>query len=282
MEVVMRALVAALLLGCVVTAPADAQFGIGKRVKNAAANAVGAGGAGGKVETGRVAFDADVLEITEARLAQLLKGLEAESQVIARMQSPDQERVRTQNEALQQNYDKARADYDRRQAVFERCAEPEQKRGEADMRRVAAGAPDSAAMKRIADRMLAARNQGNMTELQRLADSVGRASMAISSRAQTAAQGGNDRIVQKCGQPPVEPEQPTMAPLLSASDVRAAGLTASGFTDRQYAIMRERILPFVNSKGRTSAGVVYTAGEAGVLNAHVDDLAKYVELFQRY
>jgi hypothetical protein len=239
-------------------------------------------GSGGKVETGRVAFDADVLEITEARLTQLLTGLEAESQVIARMQSQDQERIQKQNEARQQNYDTARSEYDRKQAAFERCAEPEQKRGEAEMRGVAAGAPDSAALKRLADRMLAARNQGNLTELQRLADSVGRASMALSNRAQSAAQGGNERIVQKCGQPPVEPDQPTMAPLLSAGDVRAAGLTASGFTDRQYAIMRERILPFVSSKGRSNAGAVYTAGEAAVLNAHLDDLSKYVELFQRY
>ena len=111
---------------------------------------------------------------------------------------------------------------------------------------------------------------------------MGRASTAISNRAQAAAQGGNDRIVQKCGQPPVEPEQPAMAPLLSAGDVRAAGLKASGFTDRQYAVMRERILPFVNSKGRTNAGAVYTAGEAAVLKAHLDDLTKYAELFQRY
>jgi hypothetical protein len=279
----MRVLVAALLLGLVVAGPAEAQFGgIGKRVRNAAASAAGAPGAGGKVETGRVAFDADVLEITEARLTWLLKGLEAESQVIAQMQSPDQERIQKQNEALQQNYDKARADYDRRQAVYERCAEPEQQRGEAEMRGVAAGAPDSAAVKRLADRMLAARNQGNMTELQRLADSVGRASMALSNRAQATAQGGNERIAQKCGQPPAEPEQPTMAPLLSAGDVRAAGLKASGFTDRQYAVMRERILPFVNSRGRTSAGAVYTAGEAAVLNAHLDDLTRYTELFQRY
>lgn len=279
----MRVIVAALLLGLVVTTPAEAQFGgIGKKVRSAAANAAGVPGGSGKVETGRVAFDADVLEITEARVTQLLRGLEAESQVIARMQSPEQERLQKQNEALQQNYDKARTEYDRGQAAFERCAEPERARGEAEMRGVAAGAPDSAAMQRVADRMLAARNQGNIAELQRLADSVGRASMALSNRAQSTAQGGNERIVQKCGQPPVEPGQPTMAPLLSAGDIRAAGLKASGFTDRQYAIMRERILPFVSSKGRSNAGAVYTAGEATVLNAHLDDLTKYAELFQRY
>lgn len=278
----MRVLVAALLLGCVVTTPAAAQFGIGRRVKSAAASAAGVGGSVGKVETGRVAFDADVLEITEARIGQLLKGLAAESEVITRMQSQDQERIQKQNESLQQNYDKARAEYDRKQAAFERCAEPERQRGEAEMRGVAAGAPDSAAMQRVAERMMTARSQGNMTELRRLADSVGRASMALSNRAQTTAQGGNDRIVQKCGQPPAEPEPPTMAPLLSAGDVRAAGLKASGFTDRQYAVMRERILPFVSSKGKTNAGAVYTAGEAAVLNAHLNDLTRYAELFQRY
>ena len=35
----MRAVVAALLFGCLVAAPAEAQFGLGKRIKNAAASA---------------------------------------------------------------------------------------------------------------------------------------------------------------------------------------------------------------------------------------------------
>jgi hypothetical protein len=278
----MRVLAAALLLGCVVTLPAEAQFGIGKRVKNAAASAAGVGGSGGKVETGRVAFDADVLEITEARMGQLLRGLAAESETIARMQSPDQERIRKQNEKLEADYTKAREDYDRRSAAFERCAEPERKQAEAEMKGVAAGAPDSAALRRVADRMMAARNQGNLAEVQRLADSVGRASMALASRATATAEGGNDRIVKKCGPPPVEPERPTPAPLLTAGDVRAAGLAASGFTDRQYAVMRERVLPFVASKGKSNAGAVYTESEAAVLKAHLDELTKYADIFQRF
>lgn len=277
------ALSVAIALGLVTTTPAHAQFGIGKRIKSAAAGAAGvSSGPNGKVETGRVAFDADVLEITEARLGQFLKGLDAEQQVIARMQSQDQERVRKQNETLQQNYDKAREDYERKSETYERCAEPERKRGEAEMQGVAAGAPDSASVAKIGQRMMAARNSGNIAEVQRLADSIGRASMAMSNRAQTAAQGGNDRITQKCGTQPVEPEHPTMAPLLTASDVRAAGLKASGFTDRQYAVMRERILPFVLSKGKNNAGAVYTETEAAALKAHLADLTKYTELFQRY
>jgi hypothetical protein len=277
------ALPAAIVLGLVFTAPAHAQFGIGKRIKSAAASAAGvSSGPGGKVETGRVAFDADVLEITEARLGQFLKGLDAEQQVIARMQSQDQERIRKQNDALQQSYDKAREDYERKSEVYERCAEPERKRGQADMQGVAAGAPDSASVAKIGERMVAARNRGDLAEVQRLADSVGRASMAMSNRAQAVAQGGNDRITQKCGARPTEPERPTLAPLLSASDARAAGLTASGFTDRQYAVMRERILPFVLSRGKNNSGAVYTEAEAAALNAHLADLTKYTELFQRY
>lgn len=277
------ALPTAIALGLVLTTPAHAQFGIGKRIKSAAASAAGvSSGPGGKVETGRVAFDADVLEITEARLGQFLRGLEAEQQVITRMQSEDQERSRKQNEALEQNYDKARQDYERKSETYERCADPERKRGQAEMQGVAAGAPDSASMAKVAQRMLAARNSGNIAEVQRLADSIGRASMAMSNRAQAVAQGGNDRITQKCGTPPAEPERPTLAPLLSASDARTAGLTASGFTDRQYAIMRERILPFVLSKGKNNTGAVYTETEAAALNAHLADLTKYTELFQRY
>ena len=277
------ALPAAVALGLVVATPAHAQFGIGKRIKSAAASATGvSSGPGSKVETGRVAFDADVLEITEARLGQFLRGLEAESQVIAQMQSQDQERIQKQNEALQRSYDKAREDYERRSEAYERCAEPERKRGEAEMQGVAAGAPDSASVAKIGQRMMAARNRGDIAEVQRLADSIGRASMAMTNRAQTAAQGGNDRITQKCGTQPVEPEHPTMAPLLTASDVRAAGLKASGFSDRQYAVMRERILPFVLSKGKNNAGAVYTESEAAALNAHLADLTKYTELFQRY
>jgi hypothetical protein len=116
-----------------------------------------------------------------------------------------------------------------------------------------------------------------MAEMRRLTDSVGRASMAMTNRAQAASSEGNAELLKKCGDKPAEPEAPSEEPMLTFQDVRNAGVKASGFNDAQYAILRERILPFVVSKGKNSGGLVYTENEAKVLAARLDDLSPYAE-----
>lgn len=121
-----------------------------------------------------------------------------------------------------------------------------------------------------------------MTELRRLADSVGKASMAVANRGQTMAAGANDEISRTCGARAVEPERPTMQTLLGYQDVRRAGLEASGFDDGQYSILRERILPFVVTGGKDSGGMIYTETEVSALQAKLADLSKYVEVMKSY
>jgi len=87
----------------------------------------------------------------------------------------------------------------------------------------------------------------------------------------------------KCGEPPVEPaDAAEPEPMLTFNDIRVAGIEASGMTDRQYAIMRERVHPFVVSKGKTNSGMLYTDAEAQVLAARLGDLSPYAGIVERY
>ncbi len=284
-EIRMRHLFAAALVGCVAIAlpsSAEAQLGLGKKLKNAAARAAGVESAGGTVKTGSVRFDAQVLEITDARLEQFMKGLAAESQMAARIDAQDDEGIERRNRKAQEDYNRKQEEYQKKDEAWERCAKPIEDRSGAQMQSYGASVTDSAAMQKVAQRIKAAQERGDMTEIQRLADSVGKASMAVANRSQAMAAGANDEISSKCGARPVEPERPTLEPMLGYQDVRRAGLEASGFDDGQYSILRERILPFVVTSGKDSGGMIYTESEVAALQARLADLSKYVEVMKSY
>lgn len=281
----MRHLLTAALFGCTVLCTpdaAEAQFGIGNRIKNAAARATGAENAGGAVKTGSVRFDRQVLEITEPRLDQFMKGLAAEAQMAARIDAQDDEGIQRQNQKAQDDYDRKYSDYRKKDEAWERCAKPIEDRTSSEMQAYSATVVDSAAMQKVANRIKAAQERGDMTELRRLADSVGKASMAVANRGQAMSAGANDELARTCGARPVEPERPTMQTLLGYQDVRRAGLDASGFDDGQYSILRERILPFVVTNGKDSGGMIYTESEVAALQAKLADLSKYVEVMKSY
>jgi hypothetical protein len=285
MEIRMRHLLTAALFGCAVLCTpdaAEAQFGIGNRIKNAAARATGAENAGGAVRTGSVRFDRQVLEITEPRLDQFMKGLAAEAQMAARIDAQDDEGIERRNRKAQEDYDRKQDEYQKKDEAWERCARPIEERSSTEMQSYGASVTDSAAMQKVAQRIKAAQERGDMTEIQRLADSVGKASMAVANRSQVMAAGANDQISSTCGARPVEPERPTMEPMLGYQDVRRAGLEASGFDDGQYSILRERVLPFVVTNGKDSGGMIYTESEVTALQARLADLSKYVEVMKSY
>ncbi|MGE5927244.1 MAG: hypothetical protein ACM357_07815 [Gemmatimonadota bacterium] len=150
------------------------------------------------------------------------------------------------------------------------------------MQSYGASVTDSAGMERVAQRIKAAQERGDMKEIQRLADSVGKASMAVANRSQAMATGANQEIERTCGPRATEPERPEMEPMLTHQDVRRAGLDASGFDDGQYSILRERILPFVASGGKDSGGLVYTEAEVAAMQAKLADLSKYLEVMKSY
>lgn len=280
----MRSLLIAALVGCALAAPepAHAQFGkLGNKIAKKAG--VAPAGPNEQVKTGKVSFDEHVLEITDDRVSQLLKGLEAEKLMAARVEKQDTEGIERRNQAKQDAHAKQRDAYDRKRETWEQCAEPEQKKAEAESEAYAKTLDNPAAMQKLQERLKAAQAKGDMAEIRRITDSVSKVGMQAASKGQNASDEMTSAIRTKCGEPPVEPadaEKPE--PMLTFNDIRVAGIDASGMTDRQYAIMRERVHPFVVSKGKTNSGMLYTDAEAQVLAARLGDLSPYAGIVERY
>ena len=57
-------------------------------------------------------------------------------------------------------------------------------------------------------------------------------------------------------------------------EVKAAGVKASGLTERQYDVLRERVETYVRLNGRDGGGTqyIFTAGELETLAKHADAL----------
>lgn len=280
----MRQLLFAALVGCALMAPepAHAQFGkLGNKIAKKAG--VVPAGPNEQVKTGAVSFDEHVLEITDDRVNRLVKGLEAEKQMAAQVDRQDTEGIERRNRAKQEAHAKRQDEYDRKRDAWEQCAEPEQKRAEEEMGAYGKSLDNPAAMEKIEARIKAAQAKGDIAEIRRIADSMGKVGTQAASKGQAASDEMTAAIRKKCGERPVEPpdaEKPE--PMLTFNDIRVAGVEASGFTDRQYAILRERVMPFIVSKGKTNSGMIYTDAEAQVLAARLGDLSPYAGIVERY
>jgi hypothetical protein len=280
----MRSLLFAALVGCALAAPepAHAQFGkLGNKIAKKAG--VVPAGPNEQVKTGKVSFDEHVLEITDDRVSQLLKGLEAEKVMAARVEKQDTEGIERRNRAKEEAHAKQREAYDRKRETWEKCAEPEQQKAEAESEAQAKSLDNPAAMQKLQGRLKAAQAKGDMAEIRRITDSVSKVGMQAASQAQNTSDEMTAAIRTKCGEPPAEPaDAAEPEPMLTFNDIRVAGIEASGLTDRQYAIMRERVHPFVVSKGKTNSGMLYTDAEAQVLAARLGDLSPYAGIVERY
>lgn len=271
----MRSLPLILAVACVVVTPAEAQFGLGKKVQNAVARKAGVTTDGG-VQTGKVSFDSAVLEMTDARVTQFIAGLEAERRMAARVEAQDDDGIDRRNRAASDAYEKANRDYEKKEAAWQRCYQPIEDRMQKKMDAYSSSI-DTMALKRMADRMRAAQARGDMAEVRRIADSAGKIGMAGNTVVQGASTEYTAEVTKTCGARPVEPPKPELEDKLDYQDVRDAGLQASGMNDQAYAIMRERIVPFIQSKGKNSGGMMYTKSEAEVLAARLDDLTPFAE-----
>ena len=280
----MRSLLFAALVGCALAAPqpAYAQFGkLGNKIAKKAG--VVPAGPNEQVKTGTVSFDEHVLEITDARVSQLLKGLEAEKQMAVRVEKQDTDGIERRNRAKQEAHEKEREAYDRKRETWEKCAEPEQKKAESEMQSYSKSLDNTAAMEKLEERIKAAQARGDMAEIRRITDSVSRIGTQAAGKIQNSSNEMTSAIRTKCGEPPVEPaDAAEPEPMLTFNDIRVAGIEASGMTDRQYAIMRERVHPYVVSKGKTNSGMLYTDAEAQVLAARLGDLSPYAGIVERY
>ena len=139
---------------------------------------------------------------------------------------------------------------------------------------------DTVGMQQLADRIKAAQGRGDMAEIRRLSDSLVKAVSPTGVAAVRDGQQINSRALEACGEGPVKPESPEMEPELDYSTVRTAGVRASGMNGDAYAVMRERVVAFVASNGKSSGGMTLTNDEVAVLKGALEQLKPYKELLQ--
>ena len=237
-----RLLRAALLAGAALTLAPDAahaQFGgLRKRLED---RVLGQGATAQRAP----AFDDRVLEITDARLDQLLRGLKAEQAVAARQEQA--------NAA-----DNARAaEYERKQEAYGRCTDPYTKellrytgmtmglafaaKREQD-KTGKVGGPMQDSLKAVTDRMVKVK----------------------------------DGMVAKCGEGPGEAPFDAMAG--DDTDPEALGARAAGLKAEAYAVLRERAAAFVLARGGRAGSYAYVAGERAALERRAGDLAAFRKL----
>ena len=210
-------------------------------------------------------YDDRVLEITDARVTALLRGLEAEKR-----QRP------TLTTAYRQNADARAAD-----AVARRGAEgrdeqvsncfqqsPEYRQVFADT-----GEAGQARMTALATRIQALQARGDFAAIQAISDSVTRVTSKRDSLL-TAARKRCEAIPAPkvpTGPPPPEPSKPL------ADSLQVLGAGAAGMSADQYAVMRERVLAYLSTDEADlrSSMYVFGGGELGVLRARKNDLQRY-------
>lgn len=209
-------------------------------------------------------FDDHVLEMTDARITALIRGLSAEQQ---------------QRPALERSY-KKNADDRAAAEVAMRHQGDAAARWQACL--MSAMGIDTVAQRRLDERMQAARDRGDDRTVKRLEDSVSEAMMTRGpdmALAQAAAiQPGG-----KCGPMPTtnaQAVQPRVIPpprIPLADSLRIIGTGAAGMSDDQYSVMRERVLAYLTTDESDLRNSMYVFGtnELTVLKARKRDLQRY-------
>ncbi|MDF1506069.1 hypothetical protein [Roseisolibacter sp. H3M3-2] len=232
-------LAAALLALAAIPQVAEAQFGgLRKRLEQKIGLAEGGERA--------PAFSDRVLEITDARLDQLVKGLRVEAGEAAAQErrdaagrARDAERAK-QDEAYaacSQPFAKELLRYTGMTMGLAFAAKREQdKSGKA-------GGPMQDSLKAVTDRMVKTK----------------------------------DAMVAKCGAEPPESSDSSFDAMAAdeGRDPQALGARAAGLTADQYAVLRERAAAFVLARGGRTGSYVYAAGERASLEHRARELAPF-------
>jgi hypothetical protein len=219
-------------------------------------------------------FDETVIEITDRRLASLIRGLRAEQD---------------QRPALEAAY-KRNADERAAAEVAQRRAGERINSAQAcfvnspEYRRVYG---DTASQRRLRDRINAARDRNDEATISRLEDSVTQSMMMIDPEAimgmMTAQQrcGISDPTLFAPAQMAAQATGRAAEPRISLGDsLRVIGTGVSGMTPEQYAMMRERVLAFLTTDEDALRGSLwaYTGSELTALRAKRSELERYQEL----
>jgi hypothetical protein len=239
------ALVAGVTLLALAPATAEAQFGgLRKKLEQQMQKAV-VGPDAAKPAAAPV-FTDRVLEITDARVTQLLAGLKVEA-ALAERESRAQAASDAQYKA-----------WEAKNEAHGRCVEPyknELLKSTGMMMGLALAAKREEAKKGAVGPALR--------------DSVA----AVTARMEKTAQA----LEAKCGSGPGPSPYEAMGDSVGV-DAAAAGAKAAGLTGDQYAVLRERAAAFARSRGGNTGGYAFAAGEREVLGRRGGELAAYGKL----
>jgi hypothetical protein len=193
------------------------------------------------------AFSDRVLEISDARLEQLVKGLRAES-------------AETEKHAREMKAMDARAaEHEKAKEAYGTCTEPYTKQ-----------------MMRMTGMTM-----GLALAAKREQDKTGRVSPATedSVKAVTARMTKlKDDMVAKCGEGPGDSPFDAMQEDAEGSDPESIGAQAAGLTRDQYAVLRERVAAWLQSRDGKTGRYAFAAGERATLEKRAGDLAAFRKL----
>jgi hypothetical protein len=258
------------LLTLLAGAPAAAQF----KPKLPKIGPIGGKSAASESQAGTrgPTFNDRVLEITDERLSALLAGYKAE---LAALDAADKKHagVRAAYEEENRQYPAKLKDHEAKQKRWQQCqdthvkpAEAKAKKdGEAVQNEVTGGDQKDfeRRMNEVAERIKAAQAKGDMDEVMRLSDSLGRAVGAPSAAASSQISADMQAAAEKCGAEPVRPSPPT-PPSYPDLNLDQAGAGAAKMTPEQYAIVKERVRYAVREEGKvevTSSMWAFSADE---------------------
>ena len=282
----LRTLVSAFAIALLVS-PAQAQLGaLKKRAEKAVASKV----APQASTTSRATptFDNAVIELTEARVAQLLTGLAAEAKTAARIRADEAGREQREAAYRQQRdqHNRAQEAWQRKSDAWDKCMEKYHAevnaRGQQSQSFVQS--TDTMKLKALALRIQNAQQRGDMPEAKRLTDSL--TSIMNAAVTQYGTADIEKRARAECGDRPEEPQAPEAPAQLVSMSTLPDGSKASGIPEEPYRIARERVLAWLSlgddkiTRGETK--YAFTDAELASLNARRADLRQYETLLSTY
>jgi hypothetical protein len=236
-------------------------------------------------------FNERVLEITEARLGGLLAGYNAE---LAALDAADKKQgsVRAAYEEENKKHPGRLKEYEAKHETWQQCRDTHVKPAEAKAKKETEAAQAQVTggdqkdferrMNEVAERIKAAQAKGDMAEVMRLSDSLGKAVGTPTANAAYQASSDMQAAAAKCGPEPVRPEPPTPP---SYPDLRLdeAGAAAAKMTPEQYAIMKERVRYAVREEGKvevTSSMWAFSRGELDAMEKRGPELYRAGQALQ--
>ena len=237
------------------------------------------------------AFNERVIEITDPRIDGLLAGYNAE---LAALDAADKKQgsVRAAYEEENRKHPARLKDYEARHKTWQQCQDTNVKPAEAKAKKeteavqaqVTGGDQEDfeRRLNEVAERIKAAQAKGDMNEVMRLSDSLGKAVGMPSANAAQKASSDMQAAAAMCGAEPVRPAPPTPP---SYPDLRLdeAGATAAKMSPEQYAIMKERVRYAVREEGKvevTSSMWAFSGDELEAMEKRGPELYKAGQALQ--